>query len=129
MKHDRIKEVEMEAGCLIDLIVPLKNAAWYTKHELSRGQIGDIIPCTDFEVMEYLQILKEMKTGDDPASIVISNIEWENYGNCAGDELYPVIMLAQLLPGKTRRFYVTINMIDESYGCNMTKEYIWYPPA
>lgn len=116
-----IAEVKMGLHSVVDLAVEFKYSADWTCHEYSRGHASAPIPCTDLAVAEFVQ---QLEVGADTAHLTISDIYWEESGNCVGDKLYPVNLEAVKLPDG--RYYLLLEGLfnDEPRGYGK-KEYIY----
>lgn len=119
-----LKEVKMELQSVVDLIVKFKYSADWTCHELSRAHASGSVPCTDTAIAEFIQ---QLESGVDTAELTISDIRWEESGNCVGDNLYPVILKAVKLPDG--RYYLRLegrfDDTERTYGKVELKEYIY----
>lgn len=109
-----LKEVKMRLKSVITLIEKYRYKATYTTHGMSRSWATDPIPCTDLEILKFVQ---KLANKEDKAELIISNIDWEEFGNCTGDELYPVYMDAVKLPDD--RYFITISEYNP-YSINNT---------
>jgi len=92
---ENLEQVSMIIPSVLGLVNDYRYNADYTCHELSRCSVGEVNPCTDEAVMSFLSALKN---GVETANLVISDIDWEESGNCEGDDLYPVNLHAVKLP-------------------------------
>lgn len=119
-----IKEVKMEVQSVVDLAVKFKHSADWTCHEMSRARASKPIPCTDVKIAEFVQ---RLESGIDIAELTISDLYWEESGNCVGDNLYPVILEAVKLPDG--RYYLRLEGLfddeESGYGKIKLKEYIY----
>lgn len=115
-----LKEVEISIETILPIVVEYRNRANRTTHELSKSTTTEVRPCTDDDVAKFLyKINKPFVWGQ--AELVISGIDWEEFGNCIGDELYPVLLKAIRLPD-LKRWYMELT------GLNIYKEYILNMP-
>lgn len=90
-----LTEVEMGIDTIVDLVRQYRGEADYTLHEFSHGRPGDPEPCTDYDVLCFMT---DLDAGVPASQLVISRIEWEESGGCAGDALYDVTLAATKLP-------------------------------
>lgn len=124
-KMVELKQVEMIQNSIISLIEQYRHRATYTTHSMSRSWATDPIPCTDLEILAFVQ---KIANKENEADLVVSNIDWDEFGNCEGDQLYPVYMNAVKLPDD--RYFVTIEgynireWFDDEVEGAYTKEYI-----
>ncbi len=114
LKELLINEVDMAIESILPIIIENRQNADYTKHELSRATASGPIPCSDIDVVRFFHSLMD---GDTTAKLIISNIEWEESGNCVGDDLYPVVLSGVKLPDG--RYYIELT------GRKIFKEYIF----
>ncbi len=68
----------------------------------------------DLDVVKFFHALMD---GDTSVKLIISDIEWDESGNCVGDDLYPVVLSCVKLPDG--RYYVELT------GRKIFKEYIF----
>lgn len=119
-----IKEVKMELQSIVDLVVKFRYSADWTCHEYSSGRASKPKPCADGEISEFVQ---RLESGADTAELIVSDLYWEESGNCVGDNLYPIILRAVKLPDG--RYYLRLEGLfdDEqsTYGKIRLKEYIY----
>lgn len=110
-----IKKVSMNIESIISLIESYKGKADWKKHPMSQSWASEAHDCSDMDVKELLDKFEKLES---EIKFTISDIEWEEYGNCVGDELYPVVLHAVLLPDG-KRYYIAVSNI------NGTDEYIY----
>lgn len=119
-----LKEITMELQSVVDLVVKFRHSADWTCHEYSRGHASKPMPCKDVEIAEFVQ---QLDSGADTAELTVSDIYWEESGNCVGDNLYPVTLKAVKLPDG--RYYLRLEgLFDDEvsgYGKIKLKEYIF----
>jgi len=125
---DTLKEVKMNAPSIIDLIVKVRSledhGATPITHTHSNARPGTPIPCTDKAITKFVQKLLQK---EEAAILIIGEIDWEESGNCVGDELYESTIRALLLPDG--RYFIELkyynnNNPSEEHGF-IKKEYVW----
>ena len=96
----------MRCESLLSLIESYKGRADWRCGHLSRSEACEPFDASDRQIVDFVfQILN----GVEKAELVISDIDWEVYGNNVNDELYPVVMTATKLPDG--RYYVEVKGI------------------
>jgi hypothetical protein len=103
-KKDEIKKVNFLTNSFFNLIINYKGKAWWTRHEYSNGYAGKPKDITDMEIFEIYQ---RIKNKEPLIEFKISDIWWEKYGNCVGDELFPVECTMYILPDG--RYFIQIS--------------------
>lgn len=99
-----IKERKMTIDSILPLVIEYREKADWTCHRYSNSHATNPRPCTDRAVKDFFS---EIETGREIARLVISDIQWEKYSNCEGDDLYPVILNAVHLPDGRYFFELT----------------------
>lgn len=111
--------MKLEIVQISDTILPkiqeYRNAANYTTHEMSRSDAGNPEPCSDIQVAAFIHAIAE---GKDMISLIVSDIDWIEFGNCVGDKLYPVEIQARKIPGEPLAYWVNIT------GLNIEENFI-----
>lgn len=98
-KKEEIERVSFLAESFFALILQYKGKATFTRHQYSNSWTENPEDLSDFEIFEVFQ---KMQNHQGLIDFTISDIRWGNYGNCEGDELYPVKCTATLLPDRIR---------------------------
>jgi hypothetical protein len=114
MNKKELTKVEMSTFSILGIVEEYRYEATYTTHELSKSVPGEITPCSDNDVALFVS---EIKSKSDTAILIVSNIEWAEYGNCVNDELFDVTLTAIRLPDD--RYYLELN------GFGIHEEYIY----
>lgn len=96
----------MRCESLVSLIASYKGKADWKRGHLSQAEVSEPIDASDREVVDFMI---QIFNGVEKAELVISDIDWEVYGNNVNDELYPVVMTATKLPDG--RYYVEVKGI------------------
>ena len=104
----KLEKVDMITNTIIPIIEKFRYAATYTIHPESYSEATEPQPCSDKKIAEFIN---KLANGADKAELIISNIEWIEYNNCEGDNLYPVIMRAIKLPDG--RYFIEIEYYDD----------------
>ena len=119
MKKARLTKTNMITNTIIPLIEKYRYAATYTIHPESYSEASDPIPCTDKDIAKFINKLVNKV---DKAELIVSDIKWIEYNNCEGDELYPVIMRATLLPDG--RYFIEIEYYNHEEDNINREQYI-----
>lgn len=125
VKMDNLQAVKMKTPFIIDLIIKVRSfndhGAWYTTHPLSNAVPGGATACSDKEICEFVYDLLAKKP---EAKLIIGSMEWEQTGNCVGDELYHSSIMATKLPG-SGRYFLELKYWDQGENKFKDKEYVW----
>lgn len=117
--NGKLETASMKVDTILGIVNDARMGASYTRHPMSNGIPTEAFPCSDQEVSTLLDTLAK---GADKAMLTISDIFWEESGNCVGDELFPVEMKAVKLPDG--RYYLTVSYLNDK-NIKTEDEYIY----
>jgi len=127
---DTLKEVKMNVPSIIDLIIRVRllenHGATFTSHRYSNARATIPLPCADKDIVRFVQNLID-KVG--MARLTIGIVNWEEEGNCDGDELHDSEIFATKIPGD--RYFIEVKYFNpnEDEAKNtigfQREEYIW----
>lgn len=111
-----LSHVEMGIQSVFSIVEEYRNKAGWSRHQYSESSPCDPVPCTDRAVVSFL---KKIFLGKEQVELLVSDIKWAHYGNCTGDELFPVTLNGMRLPDG--RYFLELLSSSENL------EYIYSP--
>jgi hypothetical protein len=114
---NNITELEIEKNLL--QVIMTAPAASYTLHRHSRGTVTDTTQASEREITEFMLCLQ---LGIQDATLMISNIDWEESGNCIGDELFPTILRARKIDDTTYLMLLEGYRIEKEFVYKIEKK-------